>query len=337
MYSTRYRDELDEPTAREFDALSARLKALFFAEHNEDGSHNFDPDGVLNDTITKIIDGYQTQGQWWKQGPWHLNEPGAGEPKRAIIRPPDPAAGTYNDYAPPGIDTAIGMQIEPTGDITITGIKNEDISKERMFFLRNRDNSNTITLAHEDTGSLAAYRFDLPNGEDVVLGGDQNAWLFYDTGRERWTYTITGNTSGGIPDSSLIKVATLSVSEAQFESFDGTAGSNITVVPAPGAGKIITPLKFIYKVVVTTGYSTSPAAEIRYEGQTTNIWGTGAASLTTAGTRMAVPADLAFTTTFATFDPTNKAIQVNHAAAAGTPGTGVATAKYTVFYTTFDV
>jgi hypothetical protein len=41
MYGLRYRDELEEPTARELDGLVTKLKAFLLREHNEDGTHNF--------------------------------------------------------------------------------------------------------------------------------------------------------------------------------------------------------------------------------------------------------------------------------------------------------
>src|SRR3990167_1231106 len=38
--ATRYREELDEAVAREFDGLNETLRSMFFREHNEDGTHN---------------------------------------------------------------------------------------------------------------------------------------------------------------------------------------------------------------------------------------------------------------------------------------------------------
>src|SRR3990167_2998170 len=41
MYGLHLREELEESTARELDALISKLKAFMLHEHNEDGSHNF--------------------------------------------------------------------------------------------------------------------------------------------------------------------------------------------------------------------------------------------------------------------------------------------------------
>lgn len=283
FFATRYREEMAEPIAREFDGLNETLKSVFFREHNEDGTHNFDPDERLNATVQSIIDQYQASGQWWKQGPWHLNTPADGGElaNRAIIRPPDPATGTYHDYQPPGIDTAIGMSIEPTGDITITGIYNADITKERMFFLRNRDSSATITLKHEDSGSLEAYQFQLPNDTDVVIGPRENVWLFYDSDRERWTYTITQTQSGGISaGAGPITTVQIPITELQLESGNT---SPIQLVAAT-TGKIHFPLWAHIKIILTTGYSSSPVWSLRHGGQAPNLTGTINPTLTGAAT-----------------------------------------------------
>lgn len=300
MFGPRYRDELDEPTAREFDALFAKFKAFLLAEHNEDGTHNFDPDGGINESIQQIIDGYQAHGQWWKHGPWRLNDPDVGGElsRRAVIRPPDPAAGTYHDYDPYGIDDAIGVSIEPTGDITITGIKNKDIAYERLLFIRNRDSGNSITLPHEDTGSLEAYRFDLPNDEDIVLGPHQNVWLLYDSDRERWTVFITGQTEGGIgaadtsssgSGESAFKVVSRDITELEWESMNTSPVSLVS----PAAGKMLVPASVTIRTVLTSAYTNDPVISLRYSGVVGNISDTtqfalNGAAPTTSWARMSV-------------------------------------------------
>ena len=93
--------------------------------------------------------------QEWLAGPWFLDTPGI---HRASLRPPDPT-GTYNDYNPTGINTAVGIELEPTGSTTITGLANPT-RRKRLLFLRNRDSTNSIILKDADAGSTAAYRFD---------------------------------------------------------------------------------------------------------------------------------------------------------------------------------
>lgn len=208
MYGIRFREELDEPTQRELDALISRLKSFLLLEHNEDGSHNFEA-LVDPNTILQIIDKYQDQGQWWKTGPWKLDDPAAGNKHVCGIRH-DPAGGTYDNYSPDGIDTSFLVELEPQADITISGIKClEGLQQKRLLLIRNRDNTASVTLQHEGTGSLEPYRFDLPDDADMVLGPDQTGWFYYDPARERWTVIITGHDAGpiapGTPSSSLRK------------------------------------------------------------------------------------------------------------------------------------
>jgi hypothetical protein len=196
MYGVRNRDHLPESTKEEFDGLAAKLKTFLLKEHNVDGTHNFNPD-VVGVTVDQIIDAYQARGQWWKWGPWILNNPDAGLEMQntAIIRPPDPT-GTYNDYRPDGIDTAIGLSLDPSGAVTITGIYNDQIAYDRFLYIRNRDAALSITLAHENTNSTAAYRFSFPEGGNVVIDGRESLWLFYDSSTQRWT-SVGHNTSFG--------------------------------------------------------------------------------------------------------------------------------------------
>lgn len=211
MYGLHFRESLPESTAAEFDSLIARLKAFLLREHNEDGTHNFTLEG-LSDTINNVMETAQAQGQWWRYGPWLLDRTDAPDVlKNSVgLRPPKTTTGTYHNWTPTGIDKAVLLEIEPDGgDVSLTGIyyapRPETGEREKRFlFLRNRDSGNSLVLVHEDTGSIANFRFDLPEGEDVTLAPNQSVWLYYDVSRERWTCAITGTASGGLITQTII-------------------------------------------------------------------------------------------------------------------------------------
>jgi hypothetical protein len=215
MFNVKNREGLPPAVVEELDQMNAELKAFLLREHNEDGTHNFgtiNADGIqatnnassLNSTIGQIIDQSQASGQWWKTGPWKIDDPSAGNPNYAFIRPPKVNTGTYDNYAPTDIDTAFGYEIEPdAGDVTLTGLKALDgANVKRLLFFRNRDSGNSVTLKHLSASSLAPYQFDLPGSVDVVLAPGQSIWLYYDPARNggKWTAAITGQKAGGITE-----------------------------------------------------------------------------------------------------------------------------------------
>jgi hypothetical protein len=274
----RYREQLPPEVAEELDGFVAAMKAFMLREHNEDGSHNFARSGV-QDTINKLIDGSQDRGQWWKHGPWLLDDPDAGDPNQAALKPPKVSTGSYNNWAPYGIDTAVVIEIEPDGgDVTLTGIKALDGKRhKRMLLLRNRDSGNNVILPHLSSSSLAAYQFDLPDGEDVTLAPGQNVWLYYDPLRNggKWTAAITAQETGGITSgvassgavggstSPSLKEATLIITSNSVISNLNTTPQ--TIVPAV-ANRVLVPVR--WSVFVNRGdfWATSATIQIRYAG-----------------------------------------------------------------------
>ena len=98
MHGLRYREELDEVTAREFDALISRLKAFLLLEHNEDGTHKkstltsaADPANDHDSSTTITTDSTR---RWRGPGAWELDDPNATDRHVVGLRPPDPPAGT---------------------------------------------------------------------------------------------------------------------------------------------------------------------------------------------------------------------------------------------------
>lgn len=229
MYGLHYREELDETVAKEFDSFLARLKSVFLLEHDEDGKHRFTFDDN-DENLQALIDAAQQKGQWWKTGPWLWDDPLSGNAHKVNLRF-TLANATYNDFAPTGIDTAVGLSIDPSGgNVVLNGIKalnDYAMPRTRILVIENIDGgSNTITLTHDASGSVADFRFDLPGGEDVVLDPGQNVWLKYDPDDARWRAFITGQASGSVISSgggtSIVNYASLTLSDAQIKNGTGS-------------------------------------------------------------------------------------------------------------------
>jgi hypothetical protein len=321
MYALHYRQELDEAVQREFDAFIARLKGIILKEHNEDGSHQFDFSNLNDDALQRLIDAAQAKGQWWKTGPWILDDPAGVEPHKVGLRPSTPT-GTYHNFAPTGIDGSVVLEIEPDGgDVTLTGIQALDGKNfKRIVMLRNRDNTNSVHLLHDDSGSIEAFRFDLPDGEDVELAPGQNVWLYYDPGRERWTAAITGQAAGAVIQAGgsgggqQLLEASLTIDRTDINSW---SSSPLLIVSAV-AGKVIVPVQLTTHYYQHTGggqWLTSYSVSLRYSGNTQDVL-TSQTIIPSSGS----PATNDFTTlnsattnlsyTSSTFNPVNKDLVV---------------------------
>lgn len=167
---------LDEPTRRELQELTAAIRGVLFKEHNPDGTHKVD----VPNTLT------EANGRTMLAGPLVIDDHTAADPNVAGLRPNDLAAGTYHNYAPPGIHTAVMVELEPAGDITITGLQSSMTLNKRFLYLRNRDSGSVVTLPHESTSSLEQNRFEMPGGKAFLLGPHQTVQLYYDVERKRW-------------------------------------------------------------------------------------------------------------------------------------------------------
>lgn len=238
-----FSEELPESVRRELEQYTAKLRRYLLVSLNEDGTLRTElnnsgdlplsPGGsqTFISQENNITPGGDSDEQWWKRGPWTLDDPNTELDNVVGLRPPDPSAGTYNNYAPPGIDEAVALEIEPTGAIILTGIKRMALqARKRMLMLRNRDSSNTITLVHNSSSSLVGNRFDLPGSANVLLNPGQNIWLYYDIGRGAWTAAITTQAAGGLNEGGAAGgdvTGPASATADNLASFNGTTGKII--------------------------------------------------------------------------------------------------------------
>lgn len=322
----------------ELDSLMATIGATFLREHTWDGKHgdinidsitqNNNTDQNTTPSASKIGNiAREKSGHWWLQGPWLFDDPNSDV---ASIRPPIQAVGTYDNYAPAGIDNAVILELEGAGATTFTGLRHSVGGVKRMLLIRNRDSSATITLKHSNSGSSPQYRFDLPGSVDVEIGPKQNMWLYYDPDRDggRWTAAITKQQSGGLASTSIVLEATITLSESQLENLNTTP---VTVVAAQGAETIIIPLYFLIELTVTTGYGASPTFSLRHPGAS-SITGSANPSWSTTGTKTCTAFGVAtnYSTAGGGLDPRNLALEI--IASADNVGAGVATARVIVVY-----
>ena len=130
--------------------------------------------------------------QHWVAGPWFVGLPSGDTLSANPHISVDPATGTFNDYAPGGIDNAVILELEPQGgNVTLNGLQALNAgAQRRLLLMRNRDASNTITLKHENTGSQEQNRFSCPGAADHVIGTNRAYWLYYDRSRKRWTVVM---------------------------------------------------------------------------------------------------------------------------------------------------
>lgn len=266
----------------------------------------------------------------WTKGPWTLDGLYPTD-NIATIRQDPAASTTYNDYAPEGIDKAVALELEPQGSgVVITGIR--QFQQQRRFLgIINRDSAETLTLAHEDTGSTARYRFKLPGDVDIELGPNEAAWMYYNIGSERWQLFITPHSSGGLSGGGNgVLVTTFDLSEAQLEAM--TSGAGTEVVAAPGAGFRYRLVDLCIQTVISSNYSNAPNYVAEITGVAFGGITSGSPVFNAIGTTHAANtgANEGTQEAGASTNPENKGITIRLTAAL--TGAGSATAKGAVAY-----
>jgi hypothetical protein len=102
------------------------------------------------------------------------------------ISPAALGAGDNDDWAPTGLGTANLIRATPdAGGSNITGITTAGNCARKLILLHNLGSAD-ITLVHEDAGSTAGFRFNLPNAANVVIRDFGSIWIWYDTTASRW-------------------------------------------------------------------------------------------------------------------------------------------------------
>lgn len=161
----------------------------------------------------------------WLNGPWLLNADGnkAGD---AVIRPPQ-ITSNQDNYAPLGIDGCIGMELNSTTDVTITGIRVAAVQR-RIQFILNTGLFNLI-FPNERSTSVAQNRIGLGSGSDALtLPPGRVVWFYYDAWASRWRlFALPAVPSADLPASvqPVIPVTAFPPAYGWFGTrADGTSG-----------------------------------------------------------------------------------------------------------------
>lgn len=79
-------------------------------------------------------------------------------------------AATEDDLSPTTHSIGSILAVTPaSGGSSVTGFDSKLMSDGDAFYLVNSDDTDSITLKHQDSGSLAANRLTCPSGADVVV------------------------------------------------------------------------------------------------------------------------------------------------------------------------
>ena len=228
-YALHYREELKDPAVvKELDDMVGYF--------NDYLSKSLANDGTIKPLALVPPQGVDVEGEehWWRNGPWTFDDPSAVDANKAGIHPPGIPAGTYNDWAPDGIDDCIIIEIGIAGGggVTFTGMKAPAPVRKRLVLFVNGDSGGTVTLKHANTASQPQNRFSLPNSQDIDIAPKQNVLLYYSLQRSAWTAAITPTLHGGLFGAGSSTgggdvVGPGSATDSNVAVFDGTTGKLI--------------------------------------------------------------------------------------------------------------
>lgn len=178
----RYRDLLDDGPQQEFEQLVAALNKRWNIDHLPSGAHGDMTVSSIapNDTVNSLISWTGTKE--WLKGAWYFDEL-IRDNDNAMLRPVQWAAN-QNNYNPPGLSTAFGMEVETDADRDLTGIFVHRLQK-RLLLFGNRGNF-VVTLKHNSSSSLQPNRIFGAGAADVVLSSGEYVWLYFDVGSKGW-------------------------------------------------------------------------------------------------------------------------------------------------------
>lgn len=91
-----------------------------------------------------------------------------------------------DDLVLPDFNTVTGWRVTVTSNTQLTGIENTGGGANTKMLYNVSLGTDNVNLQHEDSGSLPANRFALPNGQNFNLEEYRSVVLFYDTNLQRW-------------------------------------------------------------------------------------------------------------------------------------------------------
>lgn len=266
-------EQLPYQTANAFEELIVQIQAwangrASTIDPNQTTARPFDSSTLFD----HVNNQFSTNAPWslrWLNGPW-LADPDGNSTHVAILRPPT-WAGNQHDYAPTGIDTALGMELETDAARNLTGVK--IAARSKRFLLIVNVGNYAITIKHNDPSSAAVNRFGLPAGADLVLGSAEMAWMFYSVGSEVWRLAGTSAPAsawgGGIvlPATNLTPVQ-LNIYPSQYRTLNSAP---VSLIAAPGANTSMALVSWVLEqdLDASTGgsnYSASVAVSLRFSG-----------------------------------------------------------------------
>lgn len=96
---------------------------------------------------------------------------------------PAQITATQNDYSPTNWDTATHVRLNTDASQDVTGL---DASADMRIKTLINVGSNDLVLKHENVGSTAANRIDVPSDQDLTLQSGDAVDIYYDATTARW-------------------------------------------------------------------------------------------------------------------------------------------------------
>lgn len=194
-YTVAERNAITDPAVlAELDRVSAVTKALdaqLQSLGGNQGASDLSPlaaetgliTGKLVNTLPVDAAGKIDNTRRWLMGPWLLNADG-NMPGDAVIRPPQ-ILGNQDNYAPDGMDTCIGLELNGATDIIFSGLRTAAVQR-RLIFILNTGLFNFI-FQNESANSVAQNRIGLGAGSDTLtLPPGRIVWWYFDAWASRW-------------------------------------------------------------------------------------------------------------------------------------------------------
>lgn len=142
------------------------------------------------------------------------------------------AGGTINNWNPGSIDTIDRYQVDPTADMVLTGMVAPAVPGRIVTLFAN--NSHSITLLDENTGSTAANRFHLGSERDLFVRPGGSVTLVYDNLWSRWMPLSSSDPAWPMVVQSFIGTIASSSATLTLNPVGGALAGNGLVMPWGG-------------------------------------------------------------------------------------------------------